>query len=170
MAEASATTDNAFWQFSIRFYRDPAVAAACIALQDEAGIDVNVLLFLLWNATMGRTLSADAVADLDRRIGEWREAAVVPLRSLRRALKVPPTVVAAGAAEAFRTRIKAAELEAERLQQQTMHGLVPTLRFGAAASSAQAAEQNVAAYQAISTKPFPRAAIDTIMAAFVKQT
>jgi uncharacterized protein (TIGR02444 family) len=168
MADGAAAPDNSFWQFSNRFYRDPAVAAACITLQDEAGVDVNVLLFLLWSATLGRTLAADAVADLDRRIGGWREAAVVPLRRLRRALKVPPPVVEAAAAEAFRTRIKAAELEAERLQQQTMHDLVPVLRFGAA-TSAEAARHNVAAYQAISAKPFPQAAVDTLLVALAKQ-
>jgi uncharacterized protein (TIGR02444 family) len=169
MTEATAQQDNDFWRFSIRFYRDPDVAAACIALQDEAGVDVNVLLFLLWNATLNRTLPADAVADLDRRIGAWRDAAVVPLRALRRALKVPPTVIEPGAAEAFRTRIKGVELEAERLQQQTLYGLVPSLEFSVAASPGEAARANVAAYQTINTQPFPRPAIDTILAALAKQ-
>src|SRR5262249_5783216 len=35
-----APADSPFWRFSIGFYRDPAVAAACIALQDEADVDV----------------------------------------------------------------------------------------------------------------------------------
>jgi len=169
MTEAAAPQDNDFWRFSIRFYRDPDVAAACIALQDEAGVDVNVLLFLLWNATLFRTLPADAVADLDRRIGAWREAAVVPLRALRRALKSPPAVIEPGAAEAFRTRIKGVELEAERLQQQTLYDLVPSLPFADAATPGEAARANVAAYQAINAKPFPRPAIDTILAALEKQ-
>src|SRR5262245_60669240 len=100
-----SSSDSPFWRFSLRFYRQPEVAAACIALQDEAGVDVNLLLFLLWNATYSRTLSAVDIGDLDRRIGAWRTAAVVPLRELRRALKVPPPVIEAGSAEAFRTRI-----------------------------------------------------------------
>ena len=41
-------------RFSLRFYRQPEVADACIALQEEAGVDVNLLLFLLWHATMKR--------------------------------------------------------------------------------------------------------------------
>jgi uncharacterized protein (TIGR02444 family) len=168
MADATAAPDNAFWQFSIRFYRNPEVAAACIALQDDAGVDVNVLLFLLWNATLKRTLSADAVAELDRRIGAWREAAVVPLRAVRRALKVPPPVIEAGTAEAFRNRVKAVELEAERVQQQTMYGLGATLPFGSADSPARAAQQNVAAYQAISAHPFPQPAIATILTALAQ--
>ena len=39
-----------FWRFSLQFYRLPKVADACIALQEEAGVDVNLLLFLLWQA------------------------------------------------------------------------------------------------------------------------
>ncbi len=108
-----------FWRFSIKFYGVPGVAQACIELQDRAGVDVNLLFFLLWNATQGRALGNAEVAELDRMVGAWRDAAVVPLREVRRALKSPPPVMAADAAEGFRTRIKAVELEAERLQ----HGL-----------------------------------------------
>ena len=43
-----------FWQFSVKFYAMPGVADACIALQDKARVDVNVLFFLLWNATLNR--------------------------------------------------------------------------------------------------------------------
>jgi uncharacterized protein (TIGR02444 family) len=125
-----------------------------------------VLLYLLWNARLGRRLAQGTVADLDRRIGAWREATVIPLRALRRALKTPPPVVEPGAAEAFRTRVKAVELEAERLQQQTMYELAGTLPFSAESSVMQAARANVAAYQAVCPKPFPPAALETILSAF----
>jgi uncharacterized protein (TIGR02444 family) len=164
----AASSDSPFWRFSLRFYRDPAVAAACIELQDEAGVDVNLLLFLLWNATLSRVLSQATIADLERRIGAWRLAAVIPLRELRRALKSPPPVIEPGAAEAFRTRIKAVELEAERLQQQTMYGLAQSLQFETAASPVDAAQANVAAYGATMPRAFPPAAVETILGAFAK--
>ena len=47
-----------FWQFSIKFYAVPGVAEACIELQDQAKVDVNILFFLLWNATQGRAFNA----------------------------------------------------------------------------------------------------------------
>ena len=53
-------------------YRQPGVGDACIALQDGAGVDVNLLLFLLWQASQGRTFAAAEVDDLERRIGAWR--------------------------------------------------------------------------------------------------
>lgn len=163
---STASSENPFWRFSLGLYRAPGVADACIALQDEAGADVNVLLFLLWNATSKRQMSAASVRDLDARIGPWRKAAVIPLREIRRALKAPPAIVDAGAAEAFRTRVKAAELEAERLQQQTLYDLAPSLPFETARSASEAARASVEAYAAIGSKAFPPAAVATILAAF----
>ena len=109
-----------FWRFSIKFYQVPGVAPACIELQDQAGVDVNVLFFLLWLATQSRALNNEQVSEIERGIGAWREMAVVPIRNVRRALKSPPPVMSAEAAEGFRTRIKAVELEAERLQQEAL--------------------------------------------------
>src|SRR5687767_5117442 len=112
-----------FWRFSLQFYRLPKVADACIALQEEAGADVNLMLFLLWHARQRRRLSKADVAALEAKIAAWRDATVIPLRSVRRALKSPPALVDPSTAEAFRNRIKAVELEAERLQQEAMFAL-----------------------------------------------
>ena len=85
-----------FWRFSLRFYRQPGVAEACIALQEESGVDVNLLLFLLWHAAQRRRLSVAEIERLERKIGAWRDLAVIPLRAIRRALKSPPGLVEAG--------------------------------------------------------------------------
>lgn len=153
-----------FWRFSLQFYRLPKVADACIALQEEAGVDVNLLLFLLWQARQRRRLTTAEVAVLDGKIAPWRDVAVIPLRSVRRALKSPPALVEAATAEAFRNRIKAAELEAERLQQEAMYLLAP---LGTEiASPEEAARANVAAYQDMRGPRFPPAAAETLLAAF----
>jgi uncharacterized protein (TIGR02444 family) len=162
-----APAGSPFWRFSLRYYRQPGVGDACIALQDAAGVDVNLLLFLLWQASRGRTLTAAEVADVERRIGGWRDMTVVPLRAVRRALKSPPALVEGAAAEAFRSKIKAVELEAERLQQEAMYAMSQTLPAGApAASPLDAARTNVAGYEAIGVKPFPRTAVDTLLSVF----
>jgi len=171
MTAEAPSQASPFWQFSLRFYRQPRVADACITLQEEAGVDVNLLLFLLWHATRKRTLSAAEVAQLESRIGPWREATVVPLRTVRRALKAPPALVAPAAAELFRTKIKAIELEAERLQQEAMFELARSSPLGhealghEATSVQEAARGNVAAYAAIATAAFPKAATETLLAA-----
>jgi uncharacterized protein (TIGR02444 family) len=160
---ASVSSGSPFWRFSLRFYRQREVADACITLQEEVGIDVNLLLFLLWHATQKRALSAPEVADLERRVAPWRNMTVIPLRTVRRALKSPPALVPGAAAELFRTKIKAVELEAERLQQEAMHDL-PLL--GKDASSLEAAARaNIAAYAAMCATAFPKSAIETLLAA-----
>ena len=157
-----------FWRFSVKFYAEPGVAPACIELQDQAGVDVNILFFLLWNATQNRTLGNAEVAELERTIGAWRDIAVIPLRNVRRALKSPPPVIAPDVAEGFRTRIKAVELEAERLQQEAMYALAQSGRLGQpAASPVEAARDSIAAYQA-ALRPFPAGPLDAVLTAFAK--
>ena len=162
-----------FWRFSLRLYRAPGVGDACIALQEEAGVDVNLLLFLLWQATERRAFTAADIKALDETIGGWRDTAVIPLRNLRRALKSSPGLVAPNAAEAFRTRIKAVELEAERLQQEAMYALAATTPLGRAlgrdaTSPLDAARSNIAAYETMRGLVFPKTAVDTVLTAFAK--
>ena len=165
----SATSSSPFWRFSLRLYRAPGVGDACIALQEEAGVDVNLLLFLLWQAMQQRALTAADVKALDATIGGWRDTAVIPLRNVRRALKSAPGLVDPNTAEAFRTRIKAVELEAERLQQEAMYALAATMPAGRdATSSVEAARSNVAAYETMRAVAFPKAAVDTVLTAFAK--
>jgi uncharacterized protein (TIGR02444 family) len=157
-----------FWKFSIKFYAVPGVAQACIDLQDEAKVDVNILFFLLWNATQGRAFKKADVGEVERMIGAWRDMAVVPIRNVRRALKSPPAVMPPEASKGFRTRIKAVELEAERLQQEALYELAQSSRLGQpSASPARAARTSVDAYQGV-LGPFPPGPLDTVLSAFAK--
>jgi uncharacterized protein (TIGR02444 family) len=164
--QTSSTQGSPFWRFSLHFYRQPKVADICIALQEEAGVDVNLLLFLLWQATHKRALTAAEVAEIERQVGAWRDMTVIPLRTLRRALKSPPPLVAGAVAELFRTKVKAVELEAERLQQEAMYELARATPWGQDAPSlADAARGNIAAYEVMGGKAFPKPAIETLLAA-----
>ena len=161
-------TDNQaspFWRFSLRFYRQPGVADACIALQEQSGVDVNLLLYLLWYARDGRSFTVTEVEAVERRIAPWRESTVVPLRAVRRALKTPPALVEAAAAEAFRTRIKAVELESERLQQEALFALAAGLATEDAATVETAASANVAAYGQVLGRPLKPAAVAALLGA-----
>jgi uncharacterized protein (TIGR02444 family) len=156
-----------FWHFSLGLYRAPGVAAACIRLQDEAGVDVNLLFFLLWSASLKRQLSSADVQAVDGRVAGWRQTAVIPLREIRRALKSAAALIEPGAAELFRTRVKGLELEAERLQQETLFALSQSTALGESAASAEAAARaNFAAYEKYSARSFSKTAVDAILAAF----
>ena len=156
-----------FWQFSLKFYALTDVGPACIALQDDAGVDVNVLLFLLWNALLGRALDIDDVKALDATIGLWRNTTVIPLRGVRRALKSGPSIAAPEVTESFRTRIKQVELEAERLQQEAMYAMAESAGYDGGLAPLEAAKISVASYQGI-LQPLPRHAIETVLSAFAK--
>ena len=130
-----------FWAFSLTTYARPGVSAACIALQDEYGADVDMALYALWCASRGHRLDADELRAMDETVAAWRDAVVRPLRQVRRALKPPPPPVPAEAAAGLRRDLLAAELEAERLQQSVMEAAAaPT---GSAAPS-EAAQHNLA--------------------------
>lgn len=101
---------NPFWDFSLAVYGRPGVPACCLALQDRRGVDVNVLLFAAWaGLDCGIRLSAGDIARIDGSVSGWRDEMVRPLRALRRRAKTED--------DALYRRMKAAELEAERVQQ-----------------------------------------------------
>ena len=155
-----------FWRFSLHFYRQAGVSDACIALQDDCGVDVNLLLFLFWLAVGKRQLSSADVKPLDETVRGWRDLTIVPIRNTRRKLKGAATIVESQRQEAFRTKIKAIELEAERLQQEALYGLTRSGPLGSEAAPRQAARTNIAAYERALGVSFPRQAVEILVGAF----
>lgn len=166
MTETARETSrtNPFWDFSLRVYSSPAVQKACVDLQDGSGVDVNVLLYMLWHASRGRQLTAaDAKAVLDA-LEAWRVDVVVPLRTARRNLKAPPAAVDAAGAEALRAIVKKAELEAERLQQAALYAMKLPSEAAVQASGVRAAgEANVAAYANALGRPLAAAPVGVML-------
>ena len=155
-----------FWRFSLKFYRQAGVSDACIALQDGSGIDVNLLLFLLWLASESRQVSPQEVKTFDDRVRSWRELTIVPIRDTRRKLKGAATLVEPGQQEAFRNKVKAVELEAEQLQQEGLYNFTKSGPLGAPAAPRTAARANIATYERALGKDFPETAVDLLAAAF----
>ena len=111
---AAGKLDNAFWKFSFAVYAAPGVADECLAMQESHGIDVNVLLFCAWLAAARKVaLTPRDIAAIGAQVGAWHDSAVKPLRGVRRYMKNVP----GGDVAALRTRVKAAELEAEQIEQ-----------------------------------------------------
>jgi uncharacterized protein (TIGR02444 family) len=163
--EAAAPQANPFWIFSLGYYRGAGVSEACLELQDNCGVDVNVVLFLLWVASQKRSVPADQVKAIADRVRPWQIEVIGPIRALRRKLKTDAPLLDKGSAELFRTKIKAIELESERLQQEAMAALAANLKADTASSSEAAARASIAAYQGVIGRPFTAAAVDTLIAA-----
>jgi uncharacterized protein (TIGR02444 family) len=167
MNDARAQSETTpFWRFSLHFYRRPGVSDACIALQDHSGVDVNLLLFLLWLADDGQLLSADEVRKLDDKVRHWRNLTIIPIRDARRRLKAAETLIDPRKQEVFRNKVKTVELEAERLQQEALYALSQSGPLGKHALPAAAARGNVSAYERVMNANFPRSAIDVLLGAF----
>jgi uncharacterized protein (TIGR02444 family) len=101
------------WAFALQAYALPGVAPLCMRLQDEHGLDVDVVLACLWLAARGGTLDDP---DLDRMLAAAApaRARVLELRALRHAVgsdrEHDPRW------QATYEQLKAAELAAERVE------------------------------------------------------
>lgn len=99
------------WPWAVAAYARPGVADACLQLQDEQGQNVPLLLWALWSAETGARPDLSAGARIAH---VWEEAAVAPLRRIRRGLKAPAPPLTDTDREAVREGVKALELDAER--------------------------------------------------------
>ncbi|QKT03198.1 TIGR02444 family protein [Ectothiorhodospiraceae bacterium 2226] len=128
-AEAEADELAAsFWDYSLDVYARPGVADSCLRLQDEAGLDVNLLLLCGWLAMRGRgSLDAAAARHLESAAAPWRHAVLAPLRAARRRLK--PAAAHDARVAALRRRLAELELRAERVAQALLVRALPAVRL-----------------------------------------
>lgn len=112
--------ESKLWTFSLTVYATPAVQKECLDLQDEYGVDVNLLLFCAFvGAVHGAVLSEQAMKAAAGVVDEWHNTVVRPLRQVRRTLKplANETSPVSAPAAHLRTGVKALELDAERIEQ-----------------------------------------------------
>lgn len=140
-----------FWDFSVRAYYGEGVQEAFLALQNERGVDINMLLFCIW---LGRTHGEftdglfHAACDFSAR---WAQHVVVPLREVRTWMK------GAGCHDGkvpvhdcmdLREKVKGVEFAAEKMQEEVLESLCadhPRVQQSAAQQLA-AASSNVQRY------------------------
>ena len=99
------------WPWAVDAYGRPEVASAALALQDDHGQCVPLLLWAAW----ARPVDSDLIGRAVSLARTWEAAAILPLRTARRGLKAALPGGDDAAREALRARVKAEELEAERL-------------------------------------------------------
>lgn len=117
--------DTPFWDFSIAVYSKPGVGPACLVLQGRHQIDVNILLFCLWLAHDGYPAATEA--EMKRyvdAVGPWHQQAVRRLRAVRKWMKPSRPPVDDALAKSVRAAIQKIEIDAEHLEQITLHNCV----------------------------------------------
>ena len=118
-ARSKEPTADGFWDFSLNIYAAKGVASECFALQDEYGADVNVLLFCAYLGVRGIELAPKDIGAIIAVTRPWYEAIVKSLRTARRAGKSfveAPSFPERKSATSLRTKVKALELAAERIE------------------------------------------------------
>lgn len=110
--------DHPFWDFSLEVYAKEGVADACLRLQDDLGIDVNMLLFCCWAGhSGGGELGKRFIADAAGAVGTWHDEIVRPLRRVRRRLKEGFRGIDEERSRKLRREIQAIEIDSEHIEQ-----------------------------------------------------
>lgn len=124
-------TSQNFWEFSVELYSSAGISTACLKLQNEYGIDVNLLLLCCWHGIQFGQLSETALEEAISFSKRWRQEVVQPLRESRKWMKLnTPSVQGPdeqGERLSFakiREEIKHVELKAEKHQQSVLQNLV----------------------------------------------
>jgi uncharacterized protein (TIGR02444 family) len=166
MPEQASSTP--IWDFVLNYYGRKGVSEALIGLQDSHGIDVNMLLFLMWMAAQKKSVAAGDIKLVSDASHPWQRSVVVPIRGVRRLLKDNAPLVAPDAAAAFRKKVQAIELEGEQLQLNAMAALAAKLTPASARSAEDAARQSIKAFEGVTATPFPPPAVDTLARALAE--
>lgn len=126
MKPSASELEAESWAFALDIYARPGVADACLSLQNEAGVDVMLLLVIAFAAVKLRILLTLAeIRELDEACRPWREQIVWPLRAIRSGLNSGPLPAPSSETEQFRSKIKMVELASERLQNQLLAERLP---------------------------------------------
>ena len=138
--------DNSFWDFSLRLYAGDGMAPICLEVQNRHAADINLLLFCAWAGVLGHRLDGADMATAKQAVGRWNGEIVVALRGLRTKLKTDAMGAAPELAEAIRTEIKRAELNAEHGEQIMLSGVLEKLRQIGGENALAAADFNMRFY------------------------
>jgi uncharacterized protein (TIGR02444 family) len=106
------------WDWTLAAYDRPGVAQACLALQDDHGLNTSLLLWAAWADPDDAALAAAVQAGK-----AWDETVLWPLRRVRRDLKAAMAGIADAPRLDLREDVKAAELRAERVLMESFETL-----------------------------------------------
>lgn len=110
--------NNPLWDYSLKVYQLEGVEPLLLMLQDRFNADINLILAACWLASERKKLTVEMAVQAVEATSAWRKSCVEPLREVRRYLKKDPDH------SDLRDRVKALELEAEKVQQRMLYDLL----------------------------------------------
>ncbi|MBX9604064.1 MAG: TIGR02444 family protein [Bryobacteraceae bacterium] len=143
-----SSLDNPLWDYATAVYARPEIAAACLRLQDQQGLDADILLAAAWAASLGYRIGVEDAAALEAIAGPLHAEAVHPVRELRRR-------AAADAARfpGLKEKLLAAELQAERIEIAALHEYLREKMLAAPSPGTADLEANLLAYAGHASPP-----------------
>jgi uncharacterized protein (TIGR02444 family) len=138
-----------FWDFSLRIYGAEGVSDSCVALQDECGADVNLLLFCGWLGTTGwGRLGPEDIRAAHDKIIAWQSGVVEPLRAVLRRLRQGFSTIPLEHSDSLRESVMALELVAEHVEQTSLSASIeaPEEPEGTPQERAEVTAANIADY------------------------
>ncbi|MFG1465470.1 TIGR02444 family protein [Xanthobacter sp. DSM 24535] len=115
--------DTSLKTFALDLYGREGVSAACLRLQEKAGLNVNLLLFAAWfGGCRRRELSSDTAMAAEAHVAAWHREVVLPLRAVRRRLKTGPPPAPGERSAMLRSKVQAIEIEAEIVELDELDG------------------------------------------------
>ena len=136
---------TSFWNFSNQLYARDGVASACLHLQKQFQLDVNLVLFCFWSAHFDTTVSENDWEIIFKFSQCWKSRVVQPLRDVRTWMKTESIKNESSNGAEFsilRNQIKLDELAAEKFQQEQIEVLVSFLLADKIEFNAKAAKSN----------------------------
>ncbi len=115
-----------FWDYSNKVYQSTHVPEACLQLQNNHGMDVNMLLLCCWYGINYGKFKLDTFVQCHNFSRKWSDNAVKPLRNVRTWLKQSACFdmqIEEASCMEYREQVKHLELQAERLQQYSLEAL-----------------------------------------------
>lgn len=114
-----------FWDFSLEVYMTEGVPPACVVVQENHQIDVNILLFCCWLGASGRgVMTADELGRLKQAVDPWHQRVVRSLRAIRHELKDGMPPAPRDLSDSMRARIAKTEIDCEHVEQLILAGAV----------------------------------------------
>jgi uncharacterized protein (TIGR02444 family) len=136
------------WDWAMLAYAAPGVQSQCLALQDQCGQSVCLLLWAAWADESGCGPSPDCIDAAAAMARSWEDEVIAPLRRARRGLALAPGLEAAERS-ALKAKAHGVELAAEQTLLQALEVLTPPQRGprgdSAAAMAAASAAWGLAA-------------------------